>query len=51
MENVRKLRIIKLVNNDKKRKKLVSEPNYHTTKWFSGNLLTIEMKKNISKNE
>ena len=42
MENVRKHRIIKLVNNDKKkRNKLVSEPNYHTTKWFSENLLAI----------
>ena len=45
MENVRKHRIIKLVNNNTKRTKLVSEPNYHTTKWFSENLLAIEMKK------
>ena len=45
MQNVRKHRIIKLVNNGKKRNKLVSEPNYHTTKWFSENLLPIEMKK------
>ena len=45
MENVRKHRIIKFVNNDKKINKLVSEPNYHTTKWFSENLLVIEMKK------
>ena len=29
----------------KKSSKLVSEPNYHTTKWFSENLLAIEMKK------
>ena len=29
----------------KKRNKLVSEPNYHTTKHFSENLLAIEMKK------
>ena len=36
---------MKLVNNDKKRNKLVSEPNYHTTKCFSENLLAIEMKK------
>ena len=28
----------------KKRNKLVSEPNYHTTEWFSENLLAIEMK-------
>ena len=45
MENVRKHRTFKLVNNDKKRNKLVSEPNYHTTKCFSENLLAIEMKK------
>ena len=32
MENVRKHKIIKLVNDDTKRNKLVSEPNYHTTK-------------------
>ena len=38
LENERKHRIIKLVNNDKKRNKLVPEPNYHTTKWFSENL-------------
>ena len=31
MENVRKHRDIELVNNDTKRYKLVSEPNYHTT--------------------
>ena len=32
MENVRNHRDIKLVTTDKKRKKLVSEQNYHTTK-------------------
>ena len=32
MENVRKHRDIKLVNNDTKRNKLVSEPKYYTTK-------------------
>ena len=46
MENVRRHKIIKVLNNDTKRNKLVSEPNYHTTKWFSENLLAIEMKKN-----
>ena len=51
MENVRKHRDIKLVTTDEKRNKLVSEPNYHTTKRFSENLLVIEMKKNKSKNE
>ena len=42
---MRKHRDIKLVTTDKKRNKLVSEPNYHTTKPFSENLLEIEMKK------
>ena len=45
MENVRKHRDIKLVTIEEKRIKLVSEPNYHTTKHFSDNLLVIEMKK------
>ena len=45
MENVRKHRDIKLVTTDKRRNYLVSEPNYHTTKWFSECLLAIEMKK------
>ena len=45
MENVRKPRDIKLVTADVKRNKLVLEPNYHTTKRFSENLLAMEMKK------
>ena len=45
MESVRKHRDIKLVTTDKRRNQLVSEPNYHTTKCFSENLLAIEMKK------
>ena len=45
MENVRKYRYIKLVTTDKRRNQLVSEPNSHTTKWFSENLLAIEMEK------
>ena len=45
MENVRKHRDIKLVTTEKRRIKLVSEPNYHTTKQFSEILLAIEMKK------
>ena len=45
MENVRKHRDIKLVTTEEKRIKLVSEPNYHTTKHFSKNLLAIQMKK------
>ena len=35
MENVRKRRDIKLVKTDKGRNQLVSEPNYHITKYFS----------------
>ena len=45
MENVRKHRDIKLVTIDKRRNQLVSEPNYHSTKWFSEDLLAAEMKK------
>ena len=45
MENVRKHRGIKLVTTEEKIIKLVSEPNYQTTKQFSENLLAIEMKK------
>ena len=44
MENVRKDRDIKLVTTDR-RSKCVSEPNYHTTKWFSSDLIAIEMRK------
>ena len=33
------------MTREEKRIKLVSEPNYHTTKQFSKNLLAIEMKK------
>ena len=49
MENVRKHRDIKLVTTDKRRNQLASETNYHTTKYFSENLITIEMKKTKSK--
>ena len=49
MENVRKHRDIKLVTTEGKRCKLVSEPNYHTTKHFSNNLLATEMKKTKAK--
>ena len=44
-EIVRKHRDIKLVTTEEKRIKLDSEPNCHTTKQFSENLLAIEMKK------
>ena len=45
MENVKKHRDIKLVTTDKIRNQLVSEPNYHTAKYFSEDLLAIETKK------
>ena len=44
MENVRNHRDIKLVTSDKRRKRLVSEPNYHSHKNFSDHLMAIEMK-------
>ena len=37
MENVRKYRDIKLLTTDKRRNRLASEPNYHTTKYFPEN--------------
>ena len=45
MENIRKHRDINLVTTDKKRSKLVSEPNYHTINLISEDLSIIEMKK------
>ena len=45
MENIRKYRDIKLVTTDRKRSKLVSEPNYHTINLISEDLSIIEMKK------
>ena len=45
MENVRKQADIKLVTTERRRNGLVSEPNYHTTKSFTENLLVVEMKK------
>ena len=45
MNNVRKHREIKLVTLERRRKYLVSEPNYHNKKFFTENLLAIKMKK------
>ena len=50
MENMRKHRDIKLVTTERRRNYLVSEQNYHTKKFFTENLLTIEMKKKTKKN-
>ena len=45
MKNVRNHRDIKLATTNERRNKLVSEPNYYTTTYFSENLLVIEMRK------
>ena len=45
MENVRNHRDIKLVTADKRTSVLASEPNYHSTKYISKDLLVMEMKK------
>ena len=45
MENIRKHRDVKLVTTDKKRNKLVSEPNHHTVNYTSEDLSIIEMNK------
>ena len=52
MENVRNHSDIKLVTSNKRRKRLVSEPNYHSHKNFSEYLMAIEMKKtNVKMNK
>ena len=50
MENVRKPRGVKLVTtsinkSQQRRNQLASQPNYHTTKYFSENLIAIETKQ------
>ena len=45
LENVRKYRNIKLATTLRRRHYLVSEPNYHTTKLFTENILAIKMRK------
>ena len=45
MKNVRKRREVKLVTTERGRNHIVPEPNYYTTKFFTENLLAIEMKK------
>ena len=46
MEKATKHRDIKLVIAEKRRYYLASEPNYHTTKFFTENSLALEMNKN-----
>ena len=45
MKSMRKHPDIKLVTTERRRNYLVSEPNYHTRKFFTENLLAKEMKK------
>ena len=45
MENVQKHKDIKLDTTEKKRNYLVSGPNYHTTMFFTENLLATEIEK------
>ena len=45
MQKDRKHRDIKLVTTKYKRNYLEPKPNYHTTKFFTENLLAIEMRK------
>ena len=45
MKNVRKTRDIKLLTTERRRNYLVSEPNSHTTMFFTENLLAREIRK------
>ena len=45
MKNLRNFRNITLLTTERRTNYLVSEPNYHTTKFFTENLLAIEMRK------
>ena len=43
---MRKHRNLKLVTTERRRNYLVSGPKFHTTKFFTENLLAMEMRKN-----
>ena len=45
MENVKSHRDIRIVTTNKRRNILASEPNYHSTKYLSKDLLIIKMKR------
>ena len=45
IENVRKYRDIKPVTTERRRNYLASELDYHITRFFTENLLAIEMQK------
>ena len=45
LKNVRKHRNTKLATTEKRRSYLVAKPNYHTTMFFTENVLSIELIK------
>ena len=45
MENIRNYRDIKIVTTDKRRSIFASEPNYHSSKRISKDLMIMEMRK------
>ena len=45
MENLRKHRVNTLVTTERRSNNVVSEPSYHTTKFFTENLLAKELRK------
>ena len=47
IENVRKHTDVKLVTIERRKSYLVSETNYHTTKFFTEKLLAIQIKKTL----
>ena len=45
IKNIRKPRDIKLVKTERRRNYLLSEPTFHTKKFFTEHILAIEIKK------
>ena len=45
MKNVRNHRNMRRITTERRRNYLVSEPSYHTLKFFTDNLLAIEIKE------
>ena len=52
MQSFRSKKLAKLATTDVQRNKLVTQPNYHCTKWFSEDFLAIETRKvKVNKNK
>ena len=45
MKNVKKHRLIKLATTEKRKNYLVSDSTYHNTKFFTGTLVSLKMRK------